>query len=149
MFGRDVQDFATPLYAFVTCWRFLLGDFDWSELQKVSTTRGFVFFFGFSLLVILIMLNMLLAIILETYIDVKRLTGKSETLYSQAWETFSRWIRKKRHQRVGLDFIRDRLLHRGAVVGDCWGVVLLHFARKSRGLTSAALIYPGRFPLER
>ncbi|CAD7949535.1 unnamed protein product [Amoebophrya sp. A120] len=112
VFGRHLQEFATLDVSLTTCWRLVFGDFDWERTSRIAPWEAAVFFYSFTLLVVLIMLNMLLAIILDTYMDVKGQSTKAETLYSQAIETGSRYIRLKKGSRVSLEYIRKHLLRR-------------------------------------
>jgi len=67
LFGQDLDDFATFDRAFVTCFRCMMGDFDWEEMEQVGREQAGVWFFLFLILVNLIMLNILLAILMEAY----------------------------------------------------------------------------------
>ncbi|CAD7940897.1 unnamed protein product [Amoebophrya sp. A25] len=110
VFGRHLREFSDLGMSIVTCWRLVLGDFDWTAAEHVAPWEATLFYFSFTLLVVLIMLNMLLAIVLDTYMDVKSQSTRAETLYSQGLETFSRYVRLHRRQRVSLDAIRSELL---------------------------------------
>eukprot|EP00392_Amoebophrya_sp_AT5.2_P004234 g4242.t1 len=114
VFGRHLPEFSTLGSSVTTCWRIVFGDLDYEKIYRIAPWESLVFFFSFTLLVVLIMLNMLLAIVIETYMDVKRYRAyaKSETLYSQAVETVSRFVRSQYGQRVTLNHIRDQLLDR-------------------------------------
>ena len=53
----------------------LMGDFDFYEMSQVSAVFAFFWFWTFQGLVFLIMLNMLLAIVLDTYSQVPHICG--------------------------------------------------------------------------
>eukprot|EP00391_Amoebophrya_sp_Ameob2_P004195 CAMPEP_0179009944 /NCGR_PEP_ID=MMETSP0795-20121207/16540_1 /TAXON_ID=88552 /ORGANISM="Amoebophrya sp., Strain Ameob2" /LENGTH=1054 /DNA_ID=CAMNT_0020705171 /DNA_START=173 /DNA_END=3337 /DNA_ORIENTATION=- len=111
LFGTYVPEYSSISRGLISCWRMVAGDFDYAQLKEVSWTGTAVYFMFFHLLIVLIMLNMLLAIILETYLEVKHdETAKAETLYSQAMESFGRYVRSMRRERMNLDEILDRLL---------------------------------------
>ncbi|CAD7943969.1 unnamed protein product [Amoebophrya sp. A25] len=111
LFGNYVKEWHNFGNAIMSCWRLVVGDFDYDELAGTAWVGVALYFTTFTVLVVLIMLNMLLAIIVETYVEVKReKTEKAETLYSQAMESLGRYIRKKRRLRVGLEEIYDRFL---------------------------------------
>ncbi|CAD7959625.1 unnamed protein product [Amoebophrya sp. A120] len=111
LFGNYVHEYSSVQRAIISCWRMVAGDFDYGQLKEVSWSGTAVYFTFFHLLIVLIMLNMLLAIILETYLEVKRdETAKAETLFSQAMESFGRYVRSKRRERLRLDEILDRMV---------------------------------------
>ncbi|CAD7943070.1 unnamed protein product [Amoebophrya sp. A120] len=114
VFGRHLPEFATLEASTTTCWRIVFWDFDYEKMFHVAPDETVVLFFSFMLLVVLIMLNMLLAIIMKAYLDVKanRTYARAETLYSQARESLLRFIRIRRGEQVSLRHIRDKLLER-------------------------------------
>jgi len=85
----------------------LLGDFDYQEMVQVGRLDTTIWFVSFMLLVVNIMLNMLLAIILDRYTEVKGGLGdECETLWSQTFELYSRW----RRVRTGKDMSLTKIL---------------------------------------
>lgn len=70
-FGAKIKQFSEQNRSLYMCWRILLGDFDVDEMDMVSLTLSNLWFFLFQLVVMLILLNMLLAIIMDTYTNVK------------------------------------------------------------------------------
>mmetsp|Transcript_83569 Transcript_83569/g.190643 ORF Transcript_83569/g.190643 Transcript_83569/m.190643 type:complete len:854 (-) Transcript_83569:211-2772(-) len=105
LFGRDLHDFATMPRSFQTCFLVLMGDFDLREMMQVGRSVAFMWFLSFMCLVLLVMLNMLLAIIMDTYTNVKGQVTSTETLAEQATEFFVRWRRNRRKERVSLSQI--------------------------------------------
>mmetsp|Transcript_67813 Transcript_67813/g.157430 ORF Transcript_67813/g.157430 Transcript_67813/m.157430 type:complete len:406 (-) Transcript_67813:313-1530(-) len=97
LWGQEVEAFSTAARSTQSVFRILLGDFDWDDLHKVGRAQAVVWFWLFMWLVNLVMLNMLLAIIMDVYTDVKGSVGKAETLWTQSVEIFERW----RAQRFG------------------------------------------------
>merc|ERR1711924_207563 len=71
MGGQEMDNFAGMGRAATTVFQILLGDFDYSELSLVGRLDTAIWFVSFMLLVNLIMLNMLLAIVLDRYTEVK------------------------------------------------------------------------------
>ena len=53
-----------------------MGDFEWHEMKRVGWFEANIFFWSFTILIVFIMLNMMLAIVLETYLTVKSGTSK-------------------------------------------------------------------------
>jgi hypothetical protein len=91
LWGQEEEDFANFGRAFHTVFRILLGDFEWEELREVGRPQAYIWFWSFQWLVVLIMLNMLLAIIMDVYTEVKSHVGRAETLWSQSFEIYKRW----------------------------------------------------------
>ena len=76
IFGREMEQFGTIWNSLTTCWRIVLGDFEWHQMKAVGWLEANVFFWTFTILIVFIMINMLLAIVLETYLTVKSGTDK-------------------------------------------------------------------------
>jgi len=78
LFGNDIVNFSSFQRSILTAWLVLLGDFGWysdtvvtdrllsSGLPKVVLDVWFIFY---TMLVLLVLLNMLLAIVMDHYID--------------------------------------------------------------------------------
>lgn len=68
-----------------------MGDFEWEEMNHVGRVQAGVWFWSFTWLVNLIMLNMLLAVIMDVYTEVKGSIGEhAETIFSQSIEIMDR-----------------------------------------------------------
>merc|ERR1719453_1524741 len=94
LFGEELVDFANFGRSTNAVFRLMLGDFDWEALYHVGRPHASLWFWSFTWLVNLIMLNMLLAIIMDIYTDVKGNIGHSaETMLSQAIEIIQRKMR--------------------------------------------------------
>ena len=109
LFGQELEDFANIGRAFNTVFRIMLGDFDWDEMNDVGRLVAGIWFWTFTWLVVLVMLNMLLAIIMDVYTEVKGSMGNAETLFSQTREIFSRWRDQRRGRRVSLEYVLHTL----------------------------------------
>jgi len=72
LFGSQVQDYSTMTQAFFSLFRTILGDFNFPELQQASSILGPMFFITYVFFVFFILLNMFLAIINDTYGEVKQ-----------------------------------------------------------------------------
>jgi hypothetical protein len=71
LFGRANSEFMNLEFAMMSCFRAMMGDFDWDELSRQHRGSAFIWFATFMILVYLIMLNMLLAIVMDVYTGVK------------------------------------------------------------------------------
>eukprot|EP00928_Gymnodinium_smaydae_P038534 TRINITY_DN26565_c0_g1_i2.p1 TRINITY_DN26565_c0_g1~~TRINITY_DN26565_c0_g1_i2.p1 ORF type:complete len:780 (-),score=170.06 TRINITY_DN26565_c0_g1_i2:238-2577(-) len=87
LFGQEITDFARFDRALTTTFRVLLGDFDWEEMNQIGRPQAAAWFWSLMILLNLIMLNMLLAIIMDVYSEVKGNIGcEAPTLVSQIFK---------------------------------------------------------------
>ena len=66
-FGNSLLIFSTFYVSMWTCTRFVLGDFDYSELPYVNGRLAPVFYYTFVVLMIMVSFNMAVAIIVDAY----------------------------------------------------------------------------------
>merc|ERR1719510_2416442 len=71
LFGTQVEDFSSFSNAIFTLLRTILGDFDFYALEKANRILGPIFFLSYVFFVFFVLLNMFLAIINDTYSEVK------------------------------------------------------------------------------
>ncbi|XP_005989417.2 polycystin-2-like protein 2 [Latimeria chalumnae] len=71
VFGTQVDDFSTFENCIFTQFRIILGDFDFATIEMANRVLGPIYFITFVFFVFFILLNMFLAIINETYAEVK------------------------------------------------------------------------------
>jgi len=71
LFGTQVADFSTFDSAIFTLLRTILGDFDFHSIEQANRILGPIFFLCYVFFVFFVLLNMFLAIINDTYSDVK------------------------------------------------------------------------------
>merc|ERR1719313_1259977 len=88
LFGRSNSEFMNLEFAMMSCFRAMMGDFDWDELSRQHRGSAFLWFASFMILVYLIMLNMLLAIVMDVYTGVKaKMSSKdSDAVWTQTWQ---------------------------------------------------------------
>nr|KAG5714652.1 hypothetical protein BaRGS_000140 [Batillaria attramentaria] len=84
LFGPQVKDFSTFLNSFFTLFRIILGDFDFQELQQANRVLGPIYFMLFVFFVFFVLINMFLAIINDTYSEVKSDMAAMEDQYEMA-----------------------------------------------------------------
>jgi len=110
LFGQDLENFANFGRATMSVFRMMLGDYDWDELIRVGRQQTAIWFFLFTWLVNLVMLNMLLAIIMDVYTEVKaKIEADAETMWSQVAEMYSRWWAVKKGRQVAMSTILEAL----------------------------------------
>jgi len=105
LFGRDMEEFTTIERSIDTCFAIMMGEFDVDGMNQVGRAMTMIWFASFMCLLLLVMLNMLLAIIMDTYSEVKGKINSAETLWEQATEMHRRWLLKKRGERVSIHHI--------------------------------------------
>ncbi len=105
LFGREVSEFCTFARALDTCFHIMMGDFDADGLRETGRFMAGVWFWTFEILILLIMLNMLLAVIMDTYSEVKGTMALSDTLFFQAYDMYRRGRDRWRGLRVSIDHV--------------------------------------------
>uniref|UniRef100_A0A8C3FBT0 Polycystin 2, transient receptor potential cation channel n=1 Tax=Chrysemys picta bellii TaxID=8478 RepID=A0A8C3FBT0_CHRPI len=71
VFGTQVDDFSTFQECVFTQFRIILGDFNFTEIEEANRILGPIYFTTFVFFMFFILLNMFLAIINDTYSEVK------------------------------------------------------------------------------
>lgn len=71
LFGSEISDFRSFFDSVFTLMRTILGDFDYLAIEKANRVLGPVYFLSYIFFVFFVLLNMFLAIINDTYSDVK------------------------------------------------------------------------------
>eukprot|EP00747_Dinoflagellata_sp_TGD_P156943 gnl/TRDRNA2_/TRDRNA2_177704_c0_seq1.p1 gnl/TRDRNA2_/TRDRNA2_177704_c0~~gnl/TRDRNA2_/TRDRNA2_177704_c0_seq1.p1 ORF type:complete len:393 (+),score=59.09 gnl/TRDRNA2_/TRDRNA2_177704_c0_seq1:100-1179(+) len=107
MFGQDLEEFATIWRSLHTCFRIMFGDWNWQDMEEVRRVHAAIWFWSFMVIIVVILLNMLLAIIMDAYLEVKKNTSDAVTLTGQIKEMWRRHRGYKRGERVRLNDIYD------------------------------------------
>ncbi|KAI3378657.1 hypothetical protein SNEBB_011293 [Seison nebaliae] len=71
IFGTQIKDFSSFVSSLFTLFRIILGDFDFHALEQANRVLGPIFFLTYVFFVFFVLLNMFLAIINDTYSEVK------------------------------------------------------------------------------
>jgi len=108
LFGKEVDGFATLPRALLTCFSIMFGEINWPDLRVIGRTEAQTWLTLFIVTIPLIMVNMILAIIMNHYERVKNSTGYKETIVDEAWKVFKRWRHPEEHVVPG--HVLDRLL---------------------------------------
>ncbi|KAM4852733.1 polycystin-2-like protein 1 [Thomomys bottae] len=81
LFGTQVENFSTFIKCIFTQFRIILGDFDYNAIDNANRILGPVYFVTYVFFVFFVLLNMFLAIINDTYSEVKEeLAGQKDEL---------------------------------------------------------------------
>jgi hypothetical protein len=109
-FGQDVQEFGSPPRAIHACFRAMFGDWDWDAMKEIGFSKALIWFWLFMIIMVLLLLNMLLAIVMDAYNIVKSQAGDASTLLHQMREMKRRALQTRRGERVRLNEIYDVFL---------------------------------------
>jgi len=81
LFGRRVPEFSSILRAIGTCFKIAIeSEYQWVELSAEDFLTSAIWIWSFILLIVLVMLNMVLAIIMDVYTEVRKSAGDHETV---------------------------------------------------------------------
>merc|ERR1719253_1603769 len=79
-------------------------------MQNAGRLPAIIWFWIFMMLVNMVMLNMLLAVIMDVYTEVRGAIGShAETLWSQSWEIFRRRRELRLGNRVSLEHVQHHI----------------------------------------
>jgi len=84
IFGNELDGFRNVFHAIYTLFRIILGDFDFSGMQQTNRILGPIYFLTYVFCVFFLLLNMFLAIISDTYSEVKADLSVSDRKYPVA-----------------------------------------------------------------
>lgn len=96
IFGKRVEDFSDIFISIGTCFKiFMESEYDWPVLSEEYFVTPFLWVFSFMILLVMIMLNMVLAIVLDVYTEIRKKSGQSEPV----WVTGFHMMQRIRHFR--------------------------------------------------
>jgi len=107
LFGRRVSSFATFPRAVNSVFRLMLGEFEWDEIRNTGLFTGACWLIVTVSSLSILLLNFLLAIVMDAYGEVKHHSGNSPTLFEDANKLWKRWLGVSRGQRVPLGAVRN------------------------------------------
>jgi len=100
LFGREADGFTTLPRAIVSCFRFMMGEFDWEDISVVGRGEAGLWFVTFCVISTLLMLNMLLAMVMDSYSKQKEKIGMADTLIEEAFQVYRRWLGQRRKEQL-------------------------------------------------
>jgi hypothetical protein len=81
IFGRRMEEFSTFNSAMGICFKMAMeGEYDWDKLSTEHYWTAALWTWTFMLLIVLLMLNMVLAIVMDVYTEMRKNAGASETV---------------------------------------------------------------------
>jgi len=82
IFGRRVEEFSSITRSIGTCFKIAMeSEYQWEKLSEEDFITSASWVWTFVLLIVLLMLNMVLAIIMDVYTEVRNAAGNSETVF--------------------------------------------------------------------
>jgi len=112
LFGRELAGFVTFTRTAFTLFRALMGDFDIDEMRIVGRELSMFYFAALMGLGMLILLNMLIAILMDVYGGVKANIDGTSTLARQAIDMVRRANENRQGRRIPLAKIEECILQR-------------------------------------
>ncbi|KAM8842582.1 polycystin-2 [Synchiropus picturatus] len=116
VFGTQVNDFSTFQASILTQFRIILGDFDFSEIESSNPVLGPIYFTTFVFFIFFILMNMFLAIINDTYSEVKADMSQQRSemeMTDLIKKGCNKALRKLRLKKTAVDDISDSLRQAG------------------------------------
>lgn len=108
IFGRRMKEFSTFHSSIGVCFKMIMeAEYDWEELSAEHYWTAALWTWTFMLLVVVIMLNMVLAIVMDVYRVKHQAAGNSETVFVSLFNLYTRF----RHFRVWVS--------NGALIDGC------------------------------
>ena len=78
MFGTELEDYSSFVRTMVTQFSMTLGDFDFEAIFMVNPTVATIYFFSFIALNVMVLMNMFIAIINDSYAEIQEETSEIE-----------------------------------------------------------------------
>jgi hypothetical protein len=101
LFGRRMVAFATLPQALMTCFRIMIEtEYPWSDLAAEYYVTAGIWSWTFMMVVAILMINMVLAIILDVYNEVHEHAANSETVWATMGQFYSRCINARHWVRL-------------------------------------------------
>uniref|UniRef100_A0A8C3TPA3 Polycystin-2 n=1 Tax=Catharus ustulatus TaxID=91951 RepID=A0A8C3TPA3_CATUS len=134
VFGTQIDDFSTFQDCIFTQFRIILGDFNFTEVEEANRILGPIYFTTFVFFMFFILLNMFLAIINDTYSEVKSDMAQQKAEMELTQQNFTLSFRattkamiKLKLKKTTVDDISESLRQGGGKLN------LMNFGRISKG----------------
>jgi len=93
IFGRRVIDFVGPEYAVFVCLKIAVeSEYDWEQLSAREWWTAFIWVFLFLVGIVMIIMNMLLAIVMDVYAEVRMHSGDNLTIFGHLLYIYRRVV---------------------------------------------------------
>jgi hypothetical protein len=104
MFGHELKSFSGPANSALECFAILLGAFDFPAMMLVDPL-AWVWFWSYEIILFLVLLNMLLAIVMDAYATVKGADPTAMEMWRQAMDLVRRHRETQAQMRLDLSHI--------------------------------------------
>jgi len=111
LFGRELHTFTTVFRAAITCGRLTVGDFDWDYMRLIGRQDAFLWLVPFTVLITLLLLNMLIAIVMDAYSDVKTSVDGEDTIWQMVAKVYKTKRKMLRGEIVSYKTVVSKLQH--------------------------------------
>jgi len=112
LFGRSLDNYAHMGRTYSSLFLAMVGGFEWSEISAAGRAEAGVYAWTFAGLVTLMMLNMLIAIVMDSYSEVKSEAGVCPTLWRDTKDTWTRIMAERRGEKVQITEVKACILQR-------------------------------------
>lgn len=103
LFGRELDDFTTGFRSIFACFRTLMTIFDWEELQRIGHYEAGFWLATFLVILCGFMLNLLTAILVDAYTEVKATVDQKDTIFTEALQMLFRFRGRYRGELIPLE----------------------------------------------
>eukprot|EP00747_Dinoflagellata_sp_TGD_P075181 gnl/TRDRNA2_/TRDRNA2_158636_c1_seq1.p2 gnl/TRDRNA2_/TRDRNA2_158636_c1~~gnl/TRDRNA2_/TRDRNA2_158636_c1_seq1.p2 ORF type:complete len:161 (+),score=23.77 gnl/TRDRNA2_/TRDRNA2_158636_c1_seq1:1-483(+) len=93
----------------LSIFRALMGEIEYYELESLGRWMAAIYYISLMIILVLVMFNMLVAILMDVYVNVKGTAGNSRPLYDEAAVAWRRWRELRRGERLGIRTIVESL----------------------------------------
>jgi len=100
LFGIKVPAFTNMFRSMIACFRCMFGDFDWEEMHKVGRLDAFLWFLPFVILIVMILLNMLIAIVMDAYDEVITGLDHEDNIWELMKKAYEKSVEKFKKEKV-------------------------------------------------
>lgn len=101
LFGRRLTDFSSFTKSLGTCFAIICGEFDWIQMRGQNELTTIIWFWSFMVIVFLVLLNMVLAIVMDVYTEVRANVLAADPIWVQAADLFRSLLLRLRTLRSG------------------------------------------------
>jgi hypothetical protein len=109
-FGQDLTVFGSVPRAVHACFRAMFGDYDWDLMKEIGFTKAGIWFWIFMIVMYLILLNMLLAIVMDAYSYVSTKAKNADALWTEVSTMMRRARETRKGERVRLNDVYAKFL---------------------------------------
>jgi len=92
LFGQQLSEWSSVVMSLNSGFRALMGDFDYTSLHETAPVNAFIWFWLYMVFICLVCVNMLLAIVMDSYTSVKSKTEEEGSFWDSAVNVWNQLI---------------------------------------------------------